>query len=163
MFIYLPLKRYTKYPQVERTLVLWADGEMKPLDVEPLAAKRQSSKPTIKATSKLNPQTGILSNFRSKFSAENWGATTRNYLKSIEKMKAGSLDNIVELAMPFMSPLKSRRQESSHGPYGLAGDEDIRACLVDDEWHVFLVHSCLNTLITMFFSSDNALSLPRGG
>jgi hypothetical protein len=98
-----------------------------PLDV----AKKQSSKPTIRAASRLNPQTGIVSNIASKFSAENWGMATKGYIKSIEKMKAGSLENIVKLATPFMSPLKSRRQGPLREPYGLTEDEDMRACLVE--------------------------------
>ena len=105
------------------------------LDAE--LVKKQTSKPSIKVTSKLNPQTGIISNTTSKFSAENWGSATRNYVRSIEKMKAGSLEEIVKLATPYMSPLKSRRQVSMREPHALAKDnEDLRACLVD-KWYVF--------------------------
>ncbi|KAF8259051.1 hypothetical protein EI94DRAFT_1814058 [Lactarius quietus] len=119
---------------VERTLQLWAEGNMKPPSSEPV--RKQSNKPVIKATSNLNPQTGVVSSITSMFSVDNWGVTTRNYLKSIEKMKAGSLETIVQLAVPFMSPLKSHRGESSHSLFGPAQDhKDICACLEDD-WHV---------------------------
>ena len=107
------------------------------LDAE--LVKKQTSKPSIRVTSKLNPQTGIVSNAASKFSAENWGPATRNYVRSIEKMKAGSLEEIVKLATPYMSPLKTRRQVSMREPHALAKDDkDLRACLVD-KWYVFLV------------------------
>lgn len=134
--LFFPLGKYLTLSQVERTLHLWGNGEMQPLGVD--QPRRQSNKPSIKATTKLNPQTGIISNSQTKFSAENWGLATSNYLRSIEKMKEGSLEEIVALAEPFMSPLKSRRQETSHGPQSLTGSnsQDIRACLVD-EWYVF--------------------------
>jgi hypothetical protein len=70
------------------------------------------------------------------FSSDNWGAMTRNYLKSIEKIKDGSLETIVQLALPFMSPLKSHRGELSCSLCGPARDhKDVRACLEDD-WHI---------------------------
>ncbi|KAH9019020.1 hypothetical protein EDB85DRAFT_1873448 [Lactarius pseudohatsudake] len=117
---------------VERTLKLWADGEMEVLHAaDPM--KKQASKPSIKAASKLNPLTGIVSNVASKFSAENWAAKTNNYFKSINKMKLDSLEEVVRLATPFMSPSKTRRQGCSYGPQSLVeDDEDVRACLVDD-------------------------------
>ncbi|KAF8256394.1 hypothetical protein EI94DRAFT_1711617 [Lactarius quietus] len=119
---------------VERTLQLWAEGNMKPPSSGPV--RKQSNKPVIKATSKLNPQTGVVLSITLMFSVDNWRVTTRNYLKSIEKMKAGSLETIVQLAVPFMSPLKSHRGESSRSLFGPAQDhEDIRACLEDD-WHI---------------------------
>jgi hypothetical protein len=69
------------------------------------------------------------------FSADNWGVMTRNYLKLIEKMKDRFLETIVQLALPFMSPLKSHHGESSHSLCGPAKDhKDICACLEDD-WH----------------------------
>ena len=105
------------------------------LNAEPV--KKQTSKPAIKVTSKLNPQTGIVSNATSKFSTENWGPATRNYVKSIKTMKAGSLEEIVKLAAPYMSPLKTHHQVLTHKPHALAkADKDLRACLVD-KWHVF--------------------------
>ena len=83
--------------------------------------------------SKLNPHTGLVSSVASMFSADNWGATTRDYLKSIEKMRAGSLEEIVQLAVPYMSPLKNRRGDSLYGLLASANDhEDVRACLEDD-------------------------------
>jgi hypothetical protein len=93
------------------------------------AVKKRSSKPFIKATSKLNPLTGIVSNAASKFSADNWGAATQSYFKSIDDMNPGSLKEVVQLATPFMSPLKSRRQGqgSSQGP-----QDNMRACLIDN-------------------------------
>ncbi|KAI9436203.1 hypothetical protein H4582DRAFT_2078814 [Lactarius indigo] len=117
---------------VERTLQLWADGDMEVLHAaEPV--KKSANKPSIKAASKLNPSTGIVSNVTSKFSAENWGAATNNYFKSINKMKPSSLEEVVRLATPFMLPLKTRRQGYSYGLQSLVEDnEDIRACLVDD-------------------------------
>ena len=69
--------------------------------------KKQANKPAIKVVSRLNPQTGVISNAGSNFSMENWGHATRNYVRSIDKMKVGSLEEIVKLAMPYMSPLKS--------------------------------------------------------
>jgi hypothetical protein len=92
--------------------------------------KKRSSKPSIKAASRLNPLTGIVSNATSKFSADNWGSATKNYYISINDMNPGSLEEIVQLATPFMSPLKSRRQGqgSSQGPQ----DNDMRACLKDN-------------------------------
>ncbi|KAH8984333.1 hypothetical protein EDB92DRAFT_1950889 [Lactarius akahatsu] len=117
---------------VERTLKLWADGEMEVLQAaDPM--KKQANKPSIKVASKLNPLTGIVSNVASNFSAENWAAKTNNYFKSINKMKLDSLEEVVQLAMPFMSPSKTHRQGCSYGPQSLVeDDEDIRACLVDD-------------------------------
>jgi hypothetical protein len=67
-----------------------------PLDDEQV--KKQTSKPAIKAVSKLNPQTGVLSKAMSKFSTENWGPATRHYVKSVNKMKVGSLESIMDLA-----------------------------------------------------------------
>ena len=135
---FFPVSKYLTLSQVERTLRLWGDGEMQPLGVSVEQPRKQSNKPSIKATTKLNPQTGIISNTQSKFSAENWGTATSNYLRSIEKMKEGSLEEIVALAEPFMSPLKSRRQETSRGPQSITGgnSQDVRACLVD-EWYAF--------------------------
>ena len=123
---------------------------MQPLSVSAEQPKRQSNKPSNKAVTKLNPQTGIVSNAQTRFSAENWGTETSNYVRSIEKMKEGSLEEIIALATPLMSPLKSRRQETSLGSQSLTGpggsSQDIRACLVD-EWYAFLP-SCLTPLIT---------------
>jgi hypothetical protein len=148
--------RLTLASQVERTLQLWAEDNMGPPSAEPI--RRKTNKPTIKAVSKLNPQTGLVSSVASKFSADNWGATTRNYMKSIEKMKAGSLERIVELALPFMSPMKSRRGELSGSLSAPAdGHEDIRACLEDvracleDDWHVFTTSDMSRLLIYAFF------------
>jgi hypothetical protein len=108
--------------QVERTLQLWADGEMGP---------------GIKAAAKLNPQTGVVSNARSYFSTENWGQETRLYVKSIGRMKAGSLEAIVDLATPFMSPLKSRQLLARDLCVADDDDDDVRACLVEieEDWH----------------------------
>ena len=93
--------------------------------------RRQSNKPVIKAASKLNPQTGLVSSVASMFSANNWGEKTRDYLKSIEKMRSGSLEEIVQLAVPY-----SRRGELSHSLLASTNDhEGVRACLEDD-WHV---------------------------
>ncbi|KAI9432302.1 hypothetical protein BJY52DRAFT_1132819, partial [Lactarius psammicola] len=118
---------------VKRTLQLWADGEMMALKAAPV--KKLTNKPSIKAASKLNPATGVVSNTTSKFSAENWAATTKNYFRSITKMKAGSLEEIVQLATAFMSPSKCRRQGSSYSLHSVGeddGDVDMRACLMDD-------------------------------
>jgi hypothetical protein len=126
---------YLTSSQVERNLCLWSDGKMQPLSIGIQQPRRQSNKPSIKATTKLNPQTGIVSNTKSKFSAENWATAMRNYLRSIEKMKEGSLEKIVALAVPFMSPLKSHHHELLLGPPSLTRGnlQDVRACLVD-EW-----------------------------
>jgi hypothetical protein len=134
---------------------------MKPPSSAPV--RRQSNKPAIKATSKLNPQTGLVSSITSMFSADNWGATTRNYLKSIEKMKAGSLEAIVELAGPYMSPLKSRRGESSRSLFaGAAKDhDDVRACLEDD-WHVLCDFGRVILANSCFFLDTSAFSLHAG-
>jgi hypothetical protein len=104
-------------------------------------SRRQSNKPSIKATTKLNPQTGIISNTKSKFSTENWETTTSKYLRSIEKMKEGSLE-VVVLAVLFMSLLKSHHQDLSHGPPSLTGGnlQDVCACLIN-KWYVFSCHS----------------------
>ena len=100
--------------------------------------KRQASKPSNKATSKLNPQTGVISKTQSNFSTENWGTTTSNYMRSIEKMREGLLEEIAGLAKRFMPPLKSHHQETSLGSQSLSGGnlQDVHACLVD-EWYVF--------------------------
>jgi hypothetical protein len=126
-------------------------------DLEPV--KRQSSKPTIKATSKLNPQTGVVSNVSSMFSAEKWGKATESYFTSIGNLMEGSLEEILELTKPFMSQLK-KRQESSHAGLHSLDEEgaNCRARLVD-AWHVFL-SLILNLLIT---SSDIAFSPLRAG
>lgn len=86
----------------------------------------------------LNPQTGILSNVSSNFSTDNWGGTTWSYLKSIEKMKTGSLEEIVELAIPFMSPLKSchQGQELSQGHQSLTEDGNNFCVCLADTWYV---------------------------
>jgi hypothetical protein len=125
---------YLTSSQVERNLCLWSDGKMQPLSIG-VQQPRQSNKPSIKATTKLNPQTGIVSNTKSKFSAENWATAMSNYLRSIKKMKEGSLEEIVALAVLFMSPLKSHHHELLLGPPSLTGGnlQDDRACLVD-EW-----------------------------
>jgi hypothetical protein len=60
--------KLAKSSQVERTLRLWADSEMKSLQGEPV--NKSSNKPTIKAVSKLNPQTGVVSNIAAQFSAD---------------------------------------------------------------------------------------------
>jgi hypothetical protein len=94
--------------------------------------------PGIKPAAKLNPQTGVVSNTTSYFSAENWGQGTRYYVKSIIKMKTGSLEEIVDLATPFMSPLKSRQLSTRDlGALADDNDNDVRACLVEvEDWHV---------------------------
>ncbi|KAH9034759.1 hypothetical protein EDB85DRAFT_1889688 [Lactarius pseudohatsudake] len=95
--------------------------------------KKQTNKPTIKALSKLNPATGVVSNAASKFSAENWGMITINYFTSIDRMKSELLENIMQLATPFMSPAKSHHQALSYSLHSLAeDDEDICACLMED-------------------------------
>ncbi|KAH9006023.1 hypothetical protein EDB83DRAFT_2236891 [Lactarius deliciosus] len=105
--------------RVEQTLRLWAGIEINTLDLEHVNFKKPTNKVT-RATSKLNPATGVISNAASKFSAENWGKATQYYFVSIDKMKSGSVEEIVQLATPFMSPLKSCHQESLYGPCGLA-------------------------------------------
>jgi hypothetical protein len=102
----------------------------RPLDDEQV--KKQTSKPAIKAVSKLNPQTGVLLKAMSKFSTENWGPATRHYVKSINKMKVGSLESIVDLAMLYMSPLKSCQQLSSCVPHVPADDCNVHACLIEN-------------------------------
>jgi hypothetical protein len=102
----------------------------RPLDDEQV--KKQTSKPAIKAVSKLNPQTGVLLKATSKFSTENWGPATRHYVKSINKMKVGSLESIVDLAMLYMSPLKSCRQLSLCIPHVPANDCNVHACLIEN-------------------------------
>ena len=72
------------------TLTLWANGNMQPLGVSVEQLRRQTNKPAIKATTKLNPQTGIISNAQIRFSAENWGKEMAHYLRSIKKMRDGS-------------------------------------------------------------------------
>ena len=111
---------------------------MQPLSDHVEHPKRQANKPSNKATSKLNPQTGVISKTQSNFSAENWGMTTSNYVRSIEKMRESSLEEIAGLTKHFMSPLKSHRQETSLGSQSLSGgnSQDVCACLVD-EWYVF--------------------------
>ncbi|KAI9433680.1 hypothetical protein BJY52DRAFT_1231463, partial [Lactarius psammicola] len=125
---YPPMGALALAAAVERTLQLWADGEMMALKAAPV--KKLTNKPSIKAASKLNPATGVVSNTTSKFSAENWAATTKNYFRSITKMKAGSLEEIVQLATAFMSPSKCRRQGSSYSLHSVGeddGDVDMRA------------------------------------
>ena len=121
---------------------------MQPLSDHVKHPKRQASKPSNKATSKLNPQTGVVSKIQSNFSTENWGMTTSNYMRSIEKMREGSLEEIAGLAKCFMSPLKSHCQETSLGSQSLSRGnlQDVRACLVD-EWYVFSP-SCLILQLT---------------
>ncbi|KAH8987223.1 hypothetical protein EDB86DRAFT_2809056 [Lactarius hatsudake] len=117
---------------VERSLKLWADGDMEVMHAaNPM--KKQANKPSIKAASKLNLVTENVSKVTSKFSAENWGAKTSCYFQSINKMKLESLEEVVQLATPFMSPSKTRCQGCSYEPQSLVEDgEDIRACLVDN-------------------------------
>ncbi|KAH9043906.1 hypothetical protein EDB85DRAFT_1855214 [Lactarius pseudohatsudake] len=118
---------------VKRTLQLWADGEMKALDSGGANLKKQANKPIIKALSKLNPATGVVSNAALKFSVENWGTITINYFTSIDRMKSESLEDIMQLATPFMSPAKSRCQALSYGLCSLTEDgEDIHICLMED-------------------------------
>jgi hypothetical protein len=108
--------------QVERTLRLWANGEIGP---------------GIKAVAKLNPQTGVVSNATSHFSTENWGQATMYYVKSISKMKTVSLEEIVDLAAPFMSPLKSRQLSARALADNDNDNDNLRACLVEvEDWHV---------------------------
>lgn len=98
-------------------------------------AKKQANRPAIKVVSKSNPQTGVVSNAASNFSIENWGKVARYYIMSIDKMKVGSLEKIVKLAMPYVSPLDRCRTVSTREPQALAtDDEDLgpRACLVDE-------------------------------
>ena len=125
----------SKNLQVERTLRLWANGEMG-LDSEgEPGVKKQACRPV----SKLNPQTGVISNAATNFSTTQWGPVTRNYVKSIHKMRADSLAEIVQLATPFMSPSKCRRQVATHHPQALCdGTEDERAYLVD-EWYISIL------------------------
>jgi hypothetical protein len=94
--------------------------------------KKQTSKPAIKATSKLNPQTGVLLKAASKFSAEIWGPATRHYVKPINKMKVGSLESIMDLATSYMSPLKSHQQLSSCDPHVPTNDCNVCACLIEN-------------------------------
>jgi hypothetical protein len=122
---------------------------MKSLQGEPV--NKSSNKPTIKAVSKLNPQTGVVSNIAAQFSADKWRDATSGYVVSIAKMKKGSLDEIVKLAMPYMSPSKSRRQGSTSNTDGLAGDtgNDMRACLAD-KWRGFFLWFAFHILIALF-------------
>ena len=129
---------------------------MQPLGVGVEQSRRQTNKPAIKATTKLNPQTGIVSNAWTRFSAENWGKETAHYLRSIEKMRDGSLEEIVVLAEPLMSLLKKSHQESLTGGYPELSN--FCACLVD-EWYGYF-HSC-STLPIADVSIDIAFSQLR--
>jgi hypothetical protein len=133
VFVSLPSNLLILY-QLERTLTLWSNGEMEPLRDDVEQQKKQGNKPSIKAATRLNPHTGVISNTQSRFSTDNWGTATSSYVRSIEKMKDGSLEEIVVLAVPFMSPFK-RRQETSCGVQALTRGNalDLRACLAD-EW-----------------------------
>ncbi|KAH9008042.1 hypothetical protein EDB83DRAFT_2323441 [Lactarius deliciosus] len=119
------MTKHANDSKVERTLKLWADREMEVLDAaDPV--REQANKLSIKAASKLNPLTRIVSNAASKFSAENWAVKMNNYFKSINKMKLDSLKEVMQLAMPFMSPSKTCHQGCSYGPQSLVkDDEDI--------------------------------------
>ena len=93
-------------------------------------AKKQTCKHASRTTSRLNPQTGVVSTAASNFSAENWGQRTRSYAVSINNMKTEALEEIVAMATPQMSMHKSRRQSSMFDHLGLTNG-DVRACLLD--------------------------------
>lgn len=130
---------------------------MKPINVEQ-AAKTPSNKPTTAVTHKLNPQTGVISNSTTKFSADNWGEATVNYVRSIDKMREESLEEIVTLAASLMSRAKARHQATSPGPSSIPEVEDFRA-LLKDEWCVTIFLSCLIPLMALGFL-DTAFPLP---
>ena len=71
-------------------------------------------------------------------------------------MRDGSLEEIVVLAEPLMSPLKKSRQESLTGGYPELSD--FHACLVD-EWYGYF-RSC-STLPKADVSIDIAFSQLR--
>jgi hypothetical protein len=98
------------------------------------AAKKLTCKLTIKTASTLNPKTGVTSKAMDKFSAEKWGLTTRRYVKSIHKMNDGSLEDITDQSMKFMSLFKSRQLVMAATP-DTPDNDDIHACLVEG-WHV---------------------------
>ena len=130
------------------------------LNLDAESGVKQAGKQVNKVMSKLNPQTGVVSNAASKFTSERWAFATGNYVKSIDKMRAGSLEEIVQLAMPYMSPLKIRHQVvATHDPEALVSEdtEDERAYLVDDEWHVLFYFICF-TMVMLFFSRCCLLS-----
>ena len=103
---------------------------MKPPSTE--SVRRQANRSVIKAASKINPHTRLVSSITSMFSADNWGAKTKDYIKSIEKMRDGSLEQIVQLTAPYLSTSKNHCGELSHSL--LAPAEGVRACLEDD-WY----------------------------
>lgn len=95
--------------------------------------KKLTGKAAIKAASTLNPQTGVTLKAADKFSSEKWREKTGNYATSVHNLKEGSLEDIVNLSMKFMSLLKSRQMASvtTALPHTLDDDNDIRACLVE--------------------------------
>ena len=98
-------------------------------------AKKLTGKTAIKAASTLNPQTGVTSKATDKFSSGKWREKTGSYVTSIHNLNEGSLEDIVNLSMKFMSSFKSRQMASV--ATALPNDNnDIRACLVES-WHVF--------------------------
>lgn len=111
---------------------------MSPLDDK--HGKTQASKPANKAIHKLNPQTGLISDTATNFSSANWGEATGNYVKSINKMAAGSLEETVRMATAYMSSFKLKKL--TRVPQALSeGEEDPRACLADN-WYRLCLSFC---------------------
>lgn len=145
------------FSQVERTLHLWVDGDMKPINIEQ-ATKMPLNKPTTTASDKFNPQTGAMSNRTTQFSADNWGEAMGNNVRSINKMREELLKEIVVLAASLMSWVKTCHQATSPGPSSIPEVEDFCA-LLKDEWCITVFLSCLIPLMALGFL-DTPFPLP---
>ena len=98
-------------------------------------AKKLTGKMDIKAASTLNPQTGVTSKAADKFSSGKWREKTGSYAMSIHNLNEGSLEDIVNLSMKFMSSFKSCQMASMAAALP-NNNNDIHTCLVES-WHVF--------------------------
>jgi hypothetical protein len=118
--------------QVERAYTLWKDGA---LTIESLHddkvmnlknAGRKASK-AIKKT--VNTTTGKESAKDRAFNESNWGAATRNYLRSVRNLRENSFQDILASAQSFVRLGRQGDSQLSRGDMEV--DEDERALLVD--------------------------------
>jgi hypothetical protein len=110
--------------QVERAYMLWRDNA---ISMESLGEMKRGdgvAKAIIKTT---NPTTGKESK-ATAFNETNWGITTRNYLKSIKNLHAGTFAKIVAMAQDYA---KLSRPGFDIQVSGTGSNEDERALLVD--------------------------------
>ncbi|KAF8271651.1 hypothetical protein EI94DRAFT_1796996 [Lactarius quietus] len=109
---------------IKRTLTLYAQSKMQFHSV-----RKQASKLTVKAMLKHNQQSGVLSIKDLQFFYGNWGKPTLCYLKSIEEMRKGSLQDIVIQAQKFIPMQKQLGYQSFTSTNG--NEDNMHVCLVD--------------------------------